>query len=164
MNSQAPTLFWFYRLVGLGAIVGAVALGRKRSGGLGTIPPRPVFMDPNEEFWIRKTFAKGTPVVLVRDHEIGTGYSVDKYPAGTKAVVSSIQWLTDGYALWIEGTIREDLFTSSSSRPFKTLVEIEDVRPLVDNWGPLTISSPKRHATPPQRGWAKQLRQSRRRP
>lgn len=28
-NSEAPALFWFYRLVGIGAIVGAVALSKR---------------------------------------------------------------------------------------------------------------------------------------
>lgn len=32
-NSQAPKTFWFYRIIGIGAIVGSVMLGRR---GMGT--------------------------------------------------------------------------------------------------------------------------------
>lgn len=178
LHSQAPTLFWFYRLVGLGAIVGAVALGRKRSGGLGTIPPMPSgsYASRSDVIrWAKKTFAPGTRVRTKVDRSVSPIdriYDDDSIvvPAGSQGVVRSFVNEGDDYGMLVKivGTVTTPLFTSSIREEWETLESPDYLylyfEPIDDNWGPLTVSSPKRHVTPPQRGWAKQLRQSRRRP
>lgn len=51
--------------------------------------------------------------------------------------------------MWVSGEVREDLFVSSVTHKFRVLVEVEDVEPLVDNWGPLTIPVSKSYKA----GW-----------
>jgi hypothetical protein len=133
--------------------------GIVRGGKLETIPPPPGDFDPDYRFWVRKTFQPGTRVRLLDEYEYGKP-PFSKLPVGTIATVERTLDVGDGMAVWITGNVSVPLFTSTIHEKFKTLVEVKDLEPLDDHWGPLAV--PPKKATPsPQQGWARQLRTSR---
>lgn len=182
LHSQAPALFWFYRLVGLGAVVGAVWLGRNRSGlgGLGATKTPP---DDSSLFcpWAREAFG---PVLdfqaseglvrrnrMVRSTEPLREDGGEVIPAGTLMKADHVECSRgDGEAIvFLSVEMMEPLFTSANVVTKSVRVHIrKNYIPFRfvddDDTSPAFVQSARRHASPPQRGWAKQLRQSRRRP
>lgn len=167
-------------LLGIGAVVGAVWLGRKRSGGLGATKPPP---DDSSLFcpWAREAFGpvrefqKSEGLVtrkrMVRSTEPLHEDSGEVIPAGTLMRADHVEcYRGDGEAIvFLYAEMLEPLFTSVNVVTKSIRVRItKDYIPFRVVYDPDTspafVPSARRHSPSPQRGWAKQLRQSRRRP
>lgn len=126
------------------------------------VPPQP---DDHQDLiqWARRTYAPGTRVRLKRPMTAFGNDDEVMVPAGSIGRVDSIEQYS-GMSR-IVGTVSTPLFTSSASVMWSKLCGPEYLshyfEPIDDNWGSLTVPA-KRQSPPPQSGWARQLRASRR--
>lgn len=117
LHSQAPALFWFYRLAGFGAVAGAVWLGRRNRSGLGDPPTS------NEDFcsWAQEEFPARSKVVLTEDIGVSRSQIIR---AGDIATVKRV----DCSSLYPKIVLQDDrhgtvfdVFFDSSYIPFSKL-------------------------------------------